>query len=108
MPPSRSRPGLARLGILSSLATMAGGALFAFTDAVAPQSEPILVGGSVAGIGLVCLFLAREIIATRDMVRETHNGLFNEHTGVFTVLATHERRADRHSLELQEIRDGAD
>lgn len=109
MPPLRSRSGMAHMGAVTSMVAVASAAVFAAAEGLVPaNTEPIVVGASVAGMGLVFLYLARKIMATSELVKETHYGLFNEHTGVFTVLTHHERRADRHSGEIRAIRDGAD
>ena len=105
MPP---RSGAAPLAVLASVVGVSGAAVFALSEGAAaaiPAGEPLLIGAAVAGTGYVFLKLGGWIVETRDLARETHNGLFNPHTGVFTILDHHAKRADRHSVELRALRE---
>lgn len=105
-----SRPGSTPLSVLASVVGVTGAATFALAEGAAAllpgAGEPILYAAAIAGMGYVFLKIGGWIVETRDLARETHNGLFNPHTGVFTVLDHHEKRASRHSGEIRAIRDG--
>ena len=113
MPP---RPGSSPIGVLASVVGVSGAAVFAIAEGAAAMlpgaGEPILIAAALAGMGYVFIKLGGWIVETREMVRETHSGLFHPDTGVFQELrkrAQHEAHQDdrlaRHSGAIRAIED---